>query len=125
MYGAFFLLALFHLPFSLILLFLYGAVWALGHAYQRHAQGDRLVAILTLVGVVDLPIIHYSVYWWNSLHQGTTFLTLSKPKIAASMGYPLLLMLIGISLYSMMLVLLKSRNMLLLREHRQTWVHEV
>lgn len=110
---------------ELVLFFLYAAVWIVGNAYQHQAQGDRLVSILTLVGLVDLPIIHYSVYWWNSLHQGTTFLTLGKPKIAASMGYPLLVMLIGFILYSVILVLLKTRHALLRREHRQTWVLEV
>lgn len=110
---------------ELMLLFLYGAVCAVGQAYQHQAQGDRMVAILTLVGLVDLPIIHYSVYWWNSLHQGSTFLTLGKPKIAASMGYPLGVMLVGFMLYSALLVLLKARHAVLLREHRQTWVLEV
>ncbi len=110
---------------ELVLLFLYGAVWIVGNAYQHQAQGDRLVAILTLIGLVDLPIIHYSVYWWNSLHQGTTFLTLGQPKIAPSMGYPLLVMLIGFALYSVILVLIKTRHALLRREHRQSWIGEV
>lgn len=110
---------------ELILLFLYGAIWAVGQAYQYQVHSDRIVAILALVGLVDLPIIHYSVYWWNSLHQGGTFLTLSKPKIAASMAYPLMMTLSAFLLYSAMLVLLKTRHALLLREHRQSWVVDV
>jgi len=107
---------------ELILLFLYGAILATGNAYQNKEQGDKVVAILTLVGLVDLPIIHYSVYWWNTLHQGATFSVFAKPKIHASMLYPLLLTLLGLSLYCLLVVVLKARNELLLRERRQRWV---
>ncbi len=107
---------------ELILLFLYAAILALGNAYQNKEQGDKIVAILTLVGLVDLPIIHYSVYWWNTLHQGSTLSVFSKPKIDASMLYPLLLTLLGFSLYGALVILLRTRNEVLLRERRQTWV---
>lgn len=107
---------------ELILLFLYGAIVATSNAYQNKEQGDKIIAILTLVGLVDLPIIHYSVYWWNTLHQGATLSVLAKPKIASSMLYPLLLTLIGFSLYCLLAILLKARNELLLRERRQSWV---
>ena len=107
---------------ELILLFLYGAILATGNAYQNKEQGDKMIAILTLVGLVDLPIIHYSVYWWNTLHQGATLSVLSKPKIDPSMLYPLLLTLIGFALYCLLAILLKARNELLLRERRQSWV---
>ena len=69
---------------ELILLFLYGAIIASSYAYQNKSQGDRVIAILTLVGLLDLPIIHYSVKWWNTLHQGSSLSILYKPKIAAS-----------------------------------------
>ena len=107
---------------ELILLFLYAAILATGNAYQNKEQGDKIVAILTLVGLVDLPIIHYSVYWWNTLHQGSTLSVFSKPKIDASMLYPLLLTLVGFSLYAALVILLRARNEVLLRERRQTWV---
>ncbi|WP_207384159.1 heme ABC transporter permease CcmC [Legionella nagasakiensis] len=107
---------------ELILLFLYGAILATGSAFQNKEQGDRVVAILTLVGLVDLPVIHYSVYWWNTLHQGATLSIFAKPKIHASMLYPLLLMLIGLSFYCFWVILMKARNELLLRERRQSWV---
>ncbi len=107
---------------ELILLFLYAAILATGNAYQNKEQGDKIVAILTLVGLVDLPIIHYSVYWWNTLHQGSTLSVFSKPKIDANMLYPLILTLIGFSLYCLVVVLLRARNEVLLRERRQTWV---
>lgn len=107
---------------ELILLFLYGAILAAGQAYKNQDQGDKILAILTLVGLVDLPIIHYSVYWWSTLHQGATLTLFSKPKIAPSMLYPLLLSLGGFSLYCVWVILLKARNELLLRERRQQWV---
>lgn len=107
---------------ELILLFLYGAILALGHAYQNKEQADKVVAILSLVGLVDLPIIHYSVYWWNTLHQGATLSVFEKPKIALSMAYPLFVMLIGFSLYAAYVVFLKARDELLWRERRQSWV---
>lgn len=110
---------------ELILLFLYLAVLATSSAYQNKEQGDKVVAILTLVGLVDLPIIHYSVYWWNTLHQGSTLSVFSKPKIDISMLYPLLLTLIGFSLYSLVVILLRARNELLLRERRQNWVKKL
>lgn len=110
---------------ELILLFLYSAILATSHAYQNKEQGDKIIAILTLVGIVDLPIIHYSVYWWNTLHQGATLSALAKPKIDVSMLYPLLLTLIGFSLYCLLAILLKARNELLFRERRQSWVKTV
>jgi len=110
---------------ELILLFLYGAILATANAYQNKEQGDRVVAILALVGLVDLPIIHYSVYWWNTLHQGATLSVFAKPKMDTSMLYPLLLTLLGFGLYSAWAVLLKTRNEVLLRERRKGWVKQL
>jgi heme exporter protein C len=107
---------------ELILLLLYIAILATTNAYQNREQGDKMAAILTLVGLVDLPIIHYSVYWWNTLHQGSTLSVFAKPKIAAPMLYPLLLTLAGFALYCLWTVLHKAGNELLLREKRQSWV---
>lgn len=107
---------------ELILFFLYSAIIATGQAYANKEQGDKIVAILTLVGLMDLPVIHYSVYWWNTLHQGATLSFITKPKIDTSMLYPLLLTLVGFSLYCLLAILCKARNELLLRERRQSWV---
>lgn len=107
---------------ELILLLLYIAILATRSAFDDSERGDRVIAILTLVGLVDLPIIHYSVYWWNTLHQGATLSILAKPKIAAPMLYPLLLSLLGFALYTVWIILHKTRNALLLRERRQQWV---
>ncbi|MBP6919019.1 MAG: cytochrome c biogenesis protein CcsA [Legionellaceae bacterium] len=107
---------------ELILLFLYIGILAISYAYHNTERADRMAAILTLVGLVDLPIIHYSVYWWSTLHQGSTLFVFSKPKIHTSMLYPLLLILIGVGLYSLWLILYKARSELLWREHKQAWV---
>lgn len=107
---------------ELILLLLYASILATSYAFQNKDQGDRVVAILCLVGLIDLPIIHYSVYWWNTLHQGSTILAFSKPKIHSSMLYPLLCNLVGAMSYSVAVILSKARNELLWRERRQKWV---
>lgn len=107
---------------ELILLFLYAAILALSHAFSNKDQGDKVIAIVILVGLIDLPIIHYSVYWWNTLHQGTTLSAFAKPKIAPAMLYPLLMTLSGFALYAAWLVLIKARNELLWRERRKQWV---
>ncbi|WP_419420646.1 heme ABC transporter permease CcmC [Legionella sp. D16C41] len=110
---------------ELILLLLYVAILAIGKAFSTREQSDKIVAILALVGAIDLPIIHYSVYWWNTLHQGTTLSVFAKPKIALPMLYPLLLSILGFSLYCLWVVLQKARNEVLLRERRQNWVKDL
>lgn len=110
---------------ELILLLLYLAILATQSAFRNKEQGDKIIAILTLVGLVDLPIIHYSVYWWNSLHQGATLSAFAKPKIDASMLYPLLVTLAGFFLYCLWVLLHKARNEIVSRERKQLWVKEL
>lgn len=110
---------------ELLLLLIYLAILAVRSAFNDIEQGDKVAAVLVLVGLIDLPIIHYSVYWWNSLHQGATLSMFAKPKIAAPMLYPLLLSLLGFAAYCFWVIIYKARNELLLRERRQQWVKEV
>lgn len=110
---------------ELVLFLLYAAILATYQAVKNKDDGDRIIAILILVGVIDLPIIHYSVYWWNTLHQGATLSVFAKPKIAASMLYPLLLSLLGFFLYSIWIILERARSEVLLRERKQAWVKEL
>jgi heme exporter protein C len=107
---------------ELVLLLLYVAILVLQASHQNEAEADKLMAILSLVGLVDLPIIHYSVYWWNTLHQGSSILAFAKPAIHASMLYPLLLMILGFMSYAAYLILLKAQSILLMRERRTQWV---
>lgn len=107
---------------ELVLFLLYTAILATHQTIKNKEDGDKIVAILTLVGLIDLPIIHYSVYWWNTLHQGATLSVFAKPKIDSLMLYPLLLTLVGFFLSSLWIILEKARMELLLRERRQSWV---
>ena len=110
---------------ELILLFLYMGIISLQSAISDRNQAARSVNILVLVGVVNIPIIHYSVYWWNTLHQGATLSLLSKPKIADSMLYPLLAMIVGLFCYFVSMMLMRARTEVLEREKKQSWVRDV
>ena len=107
---------------ELILLLIYAAILATHQAVKNRESADKIIAILTLVGLIDLPIIHYSVYWWNTLHQGATLSAFAKPKIDPSMLYPLLLTIVGFFLYCFWIILEKARTEVLVRERKQSWV---
>jgi heme exporter protein C len=92
---------------ELILLFLYVGIMVLQSALAQKNSGDRAVAILVLIGFVDIPIIHYSVYWWNTLHQGATLRLFSPSKIDSSMLYPLLAMIVSFLLYYAIVLILR------------------
>jgi heme exporter protein C len=108
----------------LILLFLYLGFIALQSVVPSQNR-DRAGAIIALVGVINLPIIHYSVIWWNTLHQGPTISKLATPSIAPAMLYPLLAMIAAFLLFFAVILLLRMRNQILLREMRSQWVQEV
>ena len=110
---------------ELILLFLYLGVIALNGAIEERRNADRAVAILALVGVVNIPIIHYSVEWWNTLHQGPTVTKFDEPSIHLSMLIPLLMMALGFKLFYAIALLLRARGELLLRERKSQWVNEL
>jgi len=84
---------------ELILLFLYLGYMALRASFDDIGRADRASAVLALVGVVNVPIIHYSVVWWNSLHQGTTLSVFGKSAIDPAMEAPLLVMMLAFVLY--------------------------
>ena len=110
---------------ELILLFLYLGVIALHNAIDDKRTAARATAILALVGVVNIPIIHYSVEWWNTLHQGPTVTKFDKPSIDVRMLIPLLLMAVAFKLYYATVVLMRSRCELLERERNTQWVREL
>jgi heme exporter protein C len=110
---------------ELILLFLYMGYIALVMAIEDVRTAARAGAVLILVGVVNIPIIHYSVEWWNTLHQGPTVTKLDKPSIHLSMLVPLLLMAGAFQLYYFAVVLMRARSELLDRERRSEWVREL
>lgn len=110
---------------ELILLFLYFGVMALNAAISDKRNAARASAILALVGVVNIPIIHYSVEWWNTLHQGATITKIGAPSIHISMLIPLLLMAIAFKLFYGLVLLMRARAEILERERNATWVQEL
>ncbi|MCZ6470040.1 MAG: heme ABC transporter permease [Gammaproteobacteria bacterium] len=110
---------------ELILLFLYLGVIGLHGAIEDKRVASRAVAILAIVGVVNIPIIHYSVEWWNSLHQGPTVTKFDKPSIHWSMLLPLLLMALAFQVYYVLALFQRCRAELLLRERNSKWVQEL
>ncbi|MCL7944992.1 heme ABC transporter permease [Marinobacter sp. ATCH36] len=109
----------------LILLFLYFGVIALGAAISDEKSSARAVAVLVLVGVVNIPIIKYSVEWWNTLHQPATFKLTEKPSMPAEMWVPLLLSVLGLYLIFGWLTCLRMQTEILVREGRTRWVKEL
>jgi heme exporter protein C len=93
----------------LILFFLYLGYIALHDAFEDPARGARAAAILALVGVVNLPIIKFSVDWWNTLHQPASVLRVGGPAIDGSMLWPLLLTVLVFKLYFVTVLLLRMR----------------
>ncbi|PID65735.1 MAG: heme ABC transporter permease [Gammaproteobacteria bacterium] len=85
---------------ELILLFLYLGYIGLISAIEQERLADKIGSILLLVGVINIPVIHYSVVWWNSLHQGATVLKLGKPAISTEMLIPLLVCLAAFVFFS-------------------------
>ncbi len=109
---------------ELILLFLYAGVMSLRPAFEDPARGDRAAALLSIVGFVNVPISHYSVQWWNSLHQGATIAKLGKPSMPGSMLWPLLTMLLGFMCFYGAVVCMRLRGEVLNRERQSAWVRE-
>jgi heme exporter protein C len=109
---------------ELILLFLYAGVMSLRSAFEDPARGDRAAALLGLVGVVNVPIIHFSVVWWNSLHQGATVTKWGKPSMPGSMLWPLLSMFLGFMLFYGAVLCVRLQGEILNRERQAKWVRE-
>jgi heme exporter protein C len=109
---------------ELILLFLYLGFIALRASIDDRERADRAGAVLAIVGVINLPIIHYSVYWWNTLHQGATITKLGKPSITFDMLWPLLAMFLGFTLYFGAVLLTRLRGEVIRRERDASWLRE-
>ena len=105
----------------LILLFLYFGIIALGHAITNRDSAAKACAILAIVGVVNIPIIKYSVDWWNPLHQPATFTITEKPAMPMEMWLPLLIMTIGFYCFFAAVLLVRMRTEVLRRESRTRW----
>lgn len=110
---------------ELILLFLYFGYMALRNAIDDTAKADKASAVLAMVGAINVPIIHFSVQWWSSLHQGPTLIRPGGPAIDNEMLYPLLAMIVGFTLVFAALLLRRVRAEVLYRERRTNWVREL
>lgn len=109
----------------LIQLFLYLGVIALRGAYISRDSGARAASVLALVGVVNIPIIKYSVEWWNTLHQPATFTLTESPAMPPEMWLPLLIMVLGFYSFFIALTLMRTRSEILRRESTKRWVREL
>jgi len=109
---------------ELVLLFLYFGYMGLRAGIEDPQKADKASAMLAIVGVVNLPIIHYSVTWWNSLHQKPTRL-LGEADMVWAMVWPLLLMFLAFFLFFGTVLLIRLRAELLRRERNASWIREV
>jgi heme exporter protein C len=106
---------------TLILLFLYIGFISLQSSIDDPRRADRAGAVLALVGVINVPIIYFSVQWWNTLHQGATF-TARSFKMAPSMLWAMLILLAACWIYSIAVVLARVRCIIREREREAPWL---
>ncbi|MDD5390725.1 MAG: heme ABC transporter permease CcmC [Gallionellaceae bacterium] len=107
---------------ELILLFLYVGIIALWAAIDDIKRGDRAGSLLTLIGSINVPIIYFSVKWWNTLHQGASVSVTKAPSMAAIMLQGMLILSIAAWLYTIAVVLVRVRRIILERERQTEWV---
>ena len=110
---------------ELVLLFLYIGFMSLHAAIDDPRRADRASAILALVGAINVPIIYFSVKWWNTLHQGATISMTAAPKMAAIMVTGLLVMSFAAWFYAIAVTLVRVRAIILERERGAGWVGQV
>lgn len=110
---------------ELILLFLYIGFISLQNAIEDPRRAARASGLLAIVGVINLPIIYYSVKWWNTLHQGASVSPTMAPKMATVMLTAMLIMSVAFWMYTIAVVLMRARRIVLERERQTTWVMEM
>jgi len=107
---------------ELILLFLYLGYMALVESIDDVRRADHAGALLALIGAINVPVIYFSVKWWNTLHQGATISMTAAPKMAATMLNAMLLMTVAFWAYSFAVVFMRTRAIVLERERQAQWV---
>ena len=110
---------------ELVLLFLYIGYMALHASFDDVRRADKAAAILAIVGVVNVPIIYFSVRWWNTLHQGASIRITEAPTMAAPMLVGLLLMTVSFWAYAAAISLYRAKCFLLERENEAVWTKEI
>jgi len=111
--------------FELVLLFFFLGYAALRSAIDELDRADRASGLLAIVGLINVPLVHYSVVWWYSLHQGSTIFRAGGPAMPASMLWPLLLSILGHTLFFGAILLARARAEVLRRERSGVWLAEV
>jgi heme exporter protein C len=109
----------------LILLFLYIGYMSLQGAIEDTRRASRASAVLAIVGVVNVPIIYFSVRWWNTLHQGASVSPTMAPKMASTMLNTMMIMAFAFWMYAIAVVLIRVRGTILEREKQTAWVEEI
>ena len=107
---------------ELILLFLYVGVMPRQAAIADPRRADRAGALLNLVGVINVPIIYFSVKWWNTLHQGSSVSLTRAPSMAQTMLWGMLIMALAAWMYTIAVALARARTLVLERERQTEWV---
>lgn len=110
---------------ELILLFLYFGYMGLRSAIPNFETRAKTSSLFAIVGMIDVPIVHFSVYWWQTLHQGATISKLARPSIANEMLTPLLLMIIAFFIFYALIVCYRARTEIVRREQRAQWVERM
>ena len=110
---------------ELILLFLYLGYIALVNAIDDRRRADQAGALLAIIGSINVPIIYFSVKWWNTLHQGATISATAAPKMASTMLTAMLLMTLAFWAYAFAVVFSRTRAIVLEREQDAQWVREL
>ncbi len=110
---------------ELILLFLYLGYIALVEAIDDPRRADQAGALLSVVGAVNIPVIYFSVRWWNTLHQGATISMTAAPKMAATMLTAMLILTFAFWAYSFAVVFMRARAIVIEREQHTAWVSEL
>jgi heme exporter protein C len=110
---------------ELILLFIYFGYISLRASFDDVNKADRASGVLAVVGVVNLPVIHYSVIWWSSLHQGPSIKKFDSPSIAGDMLWPLLTMILAFTLFFAAVLLFRVKAEVLEREKNARWVRDL
>ncbi|XPF93808.1 heme ABC transporter permease [Colwellia sp. RE-S-Sl-9] len=110
---------------QLILLFLFLGVIALHNAFEDKGLAGKAAGILTLVGVINIPIIKYSVEWWNTLHQGATVSKMGKPSMTIDMLWPFIFCYMGFIFLIIVITCIRFRSEILSRNSMRPWVKEL
>ncbi len=110
---------------ELVLFFLYLGFMALQAAIDDPRRADKAGAVLALVGVVNIPIIYFSVQWWNTLHQGASVSLTRSPTMAATMFTGMILMALAFWMYSIAVALARVRAIILERERQAVWAQNL